>query len=246
MILEPVKKTKLYEGIITQIVGMIRSGELKPGDKLPTERQLCEQLSVSRAAIREALRVLESIGYIESRVGDGTFIRSISLDDLIDPFSDIFAQNDNIIPNLVEVRLVLEPKIAAIATKRITEEQIKRIEAILQNMSAAIDRGEKGFSEDEQFHLELAQSTNNKALSTIYEMCRKLLSETVKTVLQKTPGQPRIALEDHHKILEAIKMHDETLAATRMHDHLKRNFDDLLYASNEVSAKIPNDKDIFL
>lgn len=227
MVLQPLKRTKLYEDIIKQILGMIRSGELCPGDKLPPERSLCEQLSVSRPAIREALRVLESMGYVESRVGDGTFVRSISLDDLMDPFSDIFAQSGDAISNLVEVRLILEPQIAAIATRRITPAQIENLEAILDAMQREIDGGAFGIREDEQFHMELARSTNNDALSTIYEMCRKLLSETITAVLQKQPDQPRIALKEHRRILEAIKRKDGEAAAIRIYNHLQRNFGDL-------------------
>lgn len=224
MVLQPLKRTKLYEDIIKQILGMIRSGELKPGDKLPPERSLCEQLSVSRAAIREALRVLESLGYVESRVGDGTFVRAISLDDLIDPFSDIFSQNGDVISNLVEVRLILEPQIAAIAARRITPAQVSKLTAILDAMEREIAAGAFGIPEDEQFHMELVRSTNNEALTTIYEMCRKLLSETITAVLQKQPDQPRIALREHRKILEAIEAKDGETAAIRIYNHLQRNF----------------------
>ena len=83
--LEPLVKTRLYEEIVKQIINRIKSGELKPGDKLPTERELASQLKVSRTAIREALRSLEVMGVIDSKVGSGTFVKEMSLDSLMDP-----------------------------------------------------------------------------------------------------------------------------------------------------------------
>jgi len=101
--LEPIKKSRLYERIVTQILDMVKNGELKPGDRLPTERELSAQLQVSRTAIREALRAIELMGIIDSRVGGGTYIKEMTLDSLMDPFAGVLIKNDRLIIELIEV-----------------------------------------------------------------------------------------------------------------------------------------------
>ena len=104
--LEPIKKSRLYEKVISQILNMVKNGELKAGDRLPTERDLAIQLHVSRTAIRAALRSMEFMGLIESKVGGGTYIREMTMEDLMDPFAAVLANNERLIIELIEVRLL--------------------------------------------------------------------------------------------------------------------------------------------
>lgn len=221
--LEPLKKTRLYEEIIEQIKDLILKGELKPGDKLPTERDLAVQLNVSRTAIREALRSLESMGFIESRVGGGTFIREVTLDNVIKPFSGILSQDKKLMMELIEVRILLEGEIAKLAAQRITEEKIKMIEDSISLMEKEIKSGDIGISGDNSFHDTLAIVAENSAMSKILSMCGDLLSDTRKATL-KIPGQPAKSIVDHKEIFEAIKNKDGEEAKRRMQAHLNKAF----------------------
>jgi GntR family transcriptional repressor for pyruvate dehydrogenase complex len=219
--LEPLKKTRLYEEIIKQLQDLIRKGQLKPGDKLPPERELALQLNVSRTAIREALRSLESMGFIESRVGGGTFIKEVTLDNIMDPFSSILSQDKKLILELIEVRLLLEVETARLAAKRIDEQKSREIEKALELMEREIVEGGIGIQGDNMFHNAVAIAAGNTALMKILNMCDDLLSSTREATL-KIPGQPQKTLIDHRNIYEAIISGDEKRAASLMKDHLTK------------------------
>src|SRR6056297_3128640 len=122
--LEPVKKIRLYESIVKQIQHLINEGDLIPGQRLPPERELSEELGVSRTSIREALRALETMGYLESKVGvgGGTYVKEVTFSNIVSPFSATLLQNDDFIVELLEVRLVLEIEVARLAATRRTDD----------------------------------------------------------------------------------------------------------------------------
>jgi len=217
--LEPLKKTRLYEEIVKQLIDLIEVGKLKPGDRLPSERQMAEELGVSRTAIREALRALESMGYIESKVGGGTFIREISLDKALLPFTTLLSQDKNLIKELLEVRQLLESEIALLASKRATEEDIKNMETALDSMREDIEQGGIGLEGDNAFHNALAIAARNMAMTKILELCDELLSKSRESTL-RIPGQPARSLEDHVAILHAVKERDHVLAQQLMKQHM--------------------------
>lgn len=230
--LEPLKKKKLYEEIVKQLTDLIEEGKLLPGDKLPSERQLAEELNVSRTAIREALRAMESMGYIESKVGGGTFVKAISLDNVLHPFSAVLSQNKKLISELLEVRQLLEAEITLLAAKRSTDEDFQAMQQALDEMEQDIESGGIGLKGDNDFHTALATASRNSAMSEILRMCAGLLSKSRQTTL-RIPGQPKKSLEDHKAIFGAIKNRSESLAQELMKDHIKKaianfnaNYDD--------------------
>ena len=143
---------KLYEEIAAQMMEQIRSGALRPGDRLPPERTLAEEYGVSRTAIREALRSMEMMGCVESHVGEGTYIKTPSLQEIVDPFSMLIAQNGRMGGDLIEARLILETEIAALAARRRTDEQLSALEKTLAEMRRDIESGGMGIEADERFH----------------------------------------------------------------------------------------------
>ena len=217
--LEPPKKTRLYENIIEQLVTLIRDGTLKPGDKLPPERKLAEELKVSRTAIREALRSLETMGYISSKVGGGTYINELTLQNVMSPFSSLLSQNKKLIIELIQVRMLLETEIARSAAKHITPSKIKQIQKTIDDMRVEIDDGKNGVHADNAFHNVLAVASENQALKIILDMCGDLLSQTREATLNIV-GQPEITLKDHMHIFDAIRKGESDLAANRMKQHL--------------------------
>src|SRR5256886_11731425 len=114
MDLAPIKSTRIYEEIVRQIKGMIAEGRLKSGDQLPPERDLAEKFLVSRTSVREALRALESVGLIEIRPGEGTFVREISVEALIEPLPLVMASHRGAIAEPFEARRRVESAVAAL------------------------------------------------------------------------------------------------------------------------------------
>lgn len=224
--LEPLTKTRLYEDIIKQIIDRVKSGELKPGDKLPTERELSLQLNVSRTAIREALRSLEIMGVIDSKVGSGTYIKEMNLDILMDSFAAVLTKNDRLIIELIEVRMLLEVEIAKLAARRIDEKKASAIEKTLDLMEKEISEGGLGLKGDNAFHNELAKAGDNLAMTSILGLCGELLDSTRKAALKAMRDQKK-GLDDHRAIFYAVKKGDEEDAARLMKEHLETAYRNL-------------------
>src|SRR5215472_3422191 len=113
-----VRRTRVYHEIVDQIRELIADGRIKPGDRLPPERELAELFKASRNSVRDAIRVLEQMGLTESRQGDGTYVRSVSAEDLAEPLALIVLQSRTQMRELLEVRRVLEPALAEFAAER--------------------------------------------------------------------------------------------------------------------------------
>jgi len=128
MIFKEVIPVRLYENVMKQIVDLIKNNELKPGDKLPPERELAEKFSISRGSLREAFRVLESRGLIKSKPGGGRFIREVGKDVLIGSENIILRLEKSSMLELWEARKVFEFKVAELAAQRVTAEDIRIIE----------------------------------------------------------------------------------------------------------------------
>src|SRR2546427_11748123 len=123
--LGPIKSTRIYEEIVRQVKQLIAEGRLKSGDQLPPERDLAEKFVVSRTSVREALRALESLGFVEIRPGEGTFVREMSVDSLVGPLALVMTAQREAIGELFEARRVLEPSIASLAASRATPEEVQ-------------------------------------------------------------------------------------------------------------------------
>ncbi|MDR3552911.1 MAG: FadR/GntR family transcriptional regulator [Clostridia bacterium] len=218
--LEPLMKTRLYENIVNQFMDMIRTGELKPGDKLPTERELAAQLNVSRTAIREALRSMELMGLIDSKVGSGTYIREMTLDKLLDSFASVLTTNDRMNIEMLEVRLLLEVEIARRAARKNGEGHIAALEKSISIMEDEIRKGKLGLEGDNAFHTELAKAADNLAMISLLGLCDELLASTRKAALKALPD-PKIGLMQHREILEAVRGGDVEKAGSLMRNHLE-------------------------
>jgi GntR family transcriptional repressor for pyruvate dehydrogenase complex len=225
--LEPIKKIRLFERIVTQILDMVKSGELRPGDRLPTERDLALELHVSRTAIREALRSMELMGIIESKVGGGTFIREMTLENLMDPFAGVLAKNGRLIIELIEVRMLLEVEIAKLAARKINAAKTEVLEQTLVLMEKEVKDGGLGLKGDNAFHQALADAADNLALMSITRLCSELLNSTRKAALEALKNK-MTGVEHHKAIFEAVKAGNETEAGSLMLNHLKVAYQNLL------------------
>ena len=207
------KQNRLYEDAMVRLAEHIRKGRLKPGDRLPSERDLAAQMKISRATLREALRVMQLQGIIESRRGAGNYVASgnaeeiaLALDHLA--FHDIF-----------ELRLLIEPSIAALAAQRATPQDISRLETILSRQEQEIIGNRFIADTDEVFHSALAESTHNHALMKIGTMLIQIIAPSRKKKLQ-TPQRARLSLVSHQAIVAAVRSRDAQRARSQMEEHL--------------------------
>jgi GntR family transcriptional repressor for pyruvate dehydrogenase complex len=216
---EPINSPRIYEEIVRQIRTLISEGKLKSGDRLPPERDLAERFRVSRASVREALRSLESMGLIEIRLGEGTFVREISVDSLIEPLALVILTQREAVGELFEARRLLEPPIAGLAARRSTKEEIQEMERILEEQGKEVAAGGTGLAQDAAFHAAIASSTNNRAITRIVHAVIDLLTQSREESLQ-IAGRPTRSHQDHLRILEAIRGRRSAEARRAMLDHV--------------------------
>jgi GntR family transcriptional repressor for pyruvate dehydrogenase complex len=206
--------------IVEQIEARIFAGDLKVGDQLPPERELGEQFGVSRTAVREAVKTLREKGLIEIQHGRGTFVTNDtpgamrhSLDMLMK-----FGTTDGF-ANLVEVREILEPEIAALAALRMTGEHIDVMREAIEIMETAFDKVEVYVEADLDFHLALAEATQNPLIPALMDSIIDLLREQRKRIGLTNGGLQRGQIH-HRQILDAVIRRDPQAARKAMQNHL--------------------------
>ena len=218
----PIRSSKVYEQITEQIEQLILSGKLRSGDRLPTERELAEQFQASRTAVREAMKTLAQKGLVDMRPGRGTVV--------IDGTSRAMRHSLGLMirvrqagseSNLVEVREILEPEIAALAAARATEEHFDALREAVQIMDASLDDADTYIAADNDFHRALAKATQNDLILTFVDSIVDLLSEQRKHIFSVSGGSSRGQM--HHKtLLAAIQSHDPDAARVAMRAHLQQ------------------------
>ncbi|MDR1507341.1 MAG: FadR family transcriptional regulator [Treponema sp.] len=223
---EHLQHKRIYEEVVELIIQQIRSGKLKMGQKLPPERVLAEEMGVSRTSLREALRALESMGFIYSVTGGGNYVNSVSIGNVLSPLSAMVAQDTKFAADIIDVRRHLEVHMASLAAKNATKQQISQIYSTILNMQSEVEEGGIGIKGDNQFHLEIAKASQNRAFAVISELVGELMAESRKATLE-IPGQPLKSIEDHIAIFEAIRDGDENRAAAAMEGHLNKAWQNL-------------------
>ena len=216
---KPIKKAKVYEEIVAKIKDMVEKGRFKSGDQLPVERELAEVFRVSRSSVREALRSLESQGFIESRQGDGTYIASQPAESIVRPLASVISTEKDDQMELFEMRRMIEPDLAYLAAERATEEEIAMMEKVLALQEEQIARGESGTDVDKSFHYIMARAAKNKAILRITDNVMDLLAESREQYLQ-VEGRPEKSILRHREVLDAIRARDPERAEESMRAHL--------------------------
>lgn len=218
----PIQSERLYEGIVSQIEQRIETGELKVGDQLPSERELAEQFEVSRTVVREAVKALRQKGLLEIRPGRGTFITNGTSDTIRNSLGMLMKIGATKgWGNLVEVREILEPEIAALAATRITDEYISAMQEAVNIMDTALDNVDVFVEADLDFHLALAEGTQNPVIPILMDSIIDLLREQRKRTGLTKGGLQRGQIH-HKKILAAVTGRDPQSARQAMQDHMKQ------------------------
>lgn len=221
----PIKSTKVYEQVIEQIQSMIASGDLKKGDKLPSERQLAEQLGVSRTSVREALRALQIIGLIEVRQGDGNFITESFDHCLFEPLSVLFMLQESRPQEIVDLRRVIEVETATLAAQRITEEEIKELGELINQLKVLSEAQDEKNSVkvDKEFHYKIAQASKNYLLLNFLNVISALMDnfiEDARGMILMNQQNKGLLVEQHENIYKALARRDPKAAAEAMGIHI--------------------------
>jgi GntR family transcriptional repressor for pyruvate dehydrogenase complex len=216
---EPVQTRRYFEQVAQQIEQRILDGELSSGDQLPSERDLANQFNVSRTVIREAVKALAQKGLVEVRSGKGSFVTndtSMAVRDSLNLMIRLGGEERTL--DLMQVREILEPEIAALAATQITHEEISNLERCVQVMDETLDP-DSWTSADLSFHMGLAKATNNLLIPQIISAIVDLLWEQ-RLWIGLTKGGPERGQFHHKQILNAIKAQDPDRARDAMRDHL--------------------------
>jgi GntR family transcriptional repressor for pyruvate dehydrogenase complex len=232
VLLEPVRRSRIYEHIVDQIRALIREGRWSPGDQIPPERELAERFRVSRTSVREALRALEMQGVIESRQGGGTFVRTADTEALVPPLAAAILRGHRELAEVLEVRALIEPGIARLAAQRATEEHVAELEHILERQRDSIAREQPFVDEDTAFHYTLARAADNHILLRLHNVILDVLRESRQSYLH-VADRPQMSLRGHEAILEAVAAHDADRAHQASLAHITEVRDGILRAQSE-------------
>jgi GntR family transcriptional repressor for pyruvate dehydrogenase complex len=223
-----IKRRKLSDEVANQIKNLISEGKLKPGDRLPPERELIKQFGVSRPSLREALNSLVTMGFLDIKQSKRPFVKSVASGRMEDPLSFLIKTDTQKIFDLIEVRKAMEAWGASQAAQRATEEDIKRLESILEEMEKAIKEGRDWDKEDADFHLAIAQATHNMVQTHLMSTMYDLLRESVAKVFTDQTKMKKL-FQQHSRIVNAIKNRSPEKARERTLEHLD-------YVDSEVRA----------
>ena len=223
MPLVSIEPSRLYRQIAEQLRAMIVAGEYAPGTRLPPERELAQQLGVSRPSVREALIALEVAGFVDIRIGSGIYARR---PDAID-VGAVLEQEDGPL-ELTRARAVIEPQVAALAATHITPAQLDGVRDAIAQMEAEAAAGRIPIDGDRQFHVRVAEAAGNGVLVSVV---RQLFEGRTNPLFSKlaayfeNPKSWAAAIAEHRRILEALEARDPKAAAGAMQHHMQLSHD---------------------
>lgn len=207
--------------IIRQIKGLITSGQLKPGDKLPSERMMCERLGVGRTHLRDALKKLEFYGILKTLPQSGTVVAGMGLPALEGLITDMLSIHDNDFKSLVETRVILETNSAMLAARNRTVDDIIELEKAMHAHAEKAKNSDFTVEEDLLFHLKIAEAGKNSVLKSLMLIITPDIMAYFKTHNVCGEGRSHSAVEEHEMILEHIRNQDAEAAGAAVKDHLK-------------------------
>jgi GntR family transcriptional repressor for pyruvate dehydrogenase complex len=219
----PLKPERRHQVISQQIRNAIFDGTMRPGDKLPPERELSASFGASRIAIREALKGLEASGLVSIKHGSGVFVTNVSSKTMSDSLYSILRMQNTSISELTEARLIMEPNIARIASERGTEADFQRLEANIGETRLLLSENRSSTPKNIEFHSILAEMTHN----TVINLTMKSLFEVLHAMFVDASRNPRRrmsisnrSLNQHRKILRALRERDPEKVYRLMLDHI--------------------------
>jgi GntR family transcriptional regulator, transcriptional repressor for pyruvate dehydrogenase complex len=217
--LSPVRRSPLYEEVARRLQDLVASDRLEAGDRLPSERELAKQLGVSRTSVRQALASLRSLGLVDVRHGDGTYLMRPP-EEVVPTLTIEMLHVEADHPMLWEAREAIEVHAARLAATRRTAADLLAIHAAIQAMASAIDVGDDGNEPDAALHRAIVFAAHNPLLTQLFGSIAEPVARTSAASLSM-PGRPPESLRAHRAIAEAIGDRDPQRAASEMTSHLR-------------------------
>jgi len=218
MSFEIIKRESTLEVIIQQIKSQIKKGILKPGEKLPSERKLADQLGVSRASVREAIQALAFSGYLEVIQGKGTYILEIAIkyDEIVNFFSEF---SNYSLDYLMEARIMLEGEFARLAALNASQEEIDVIERVFNEIASSKDLN-TFFVKDLEFHLTIAKATHNPIMNGLMKIIGEMLYKETQKITEKSKYTKEDTIENTRNLIQAVKQRNAEQAKELMGKHI--------------------------
>jgi len=225
MTVEQIQRRKLYQEVLDRLQQRIRSGELAPGDQLPSERDLMEFYGVGRPAVREALQELARSGIVEIAHGERARVviptAQLLMGQIAVGAQHLLRTQPNMLEHMKEARVFLETGLARLAAERASADDVARLRQRLDEHRDALAEMDQFLARDMAFHREIATLSGNPIFPTLVEALFNWASEYYQSIV-RAPGVEDLTLAEHQRIVEAIAAHDGDAAAQAMHDHLTR------------------------
>lgn len=225
-----IERTSLSDAVTDSVISQIREGRYRAGDRLPTERELAEQLGVGRTSVREGLRFLEKLGILEIRQGTGTVVRSLSLGKVFEhliPVQTIIDLPGRDVRDIMHVRRILEAESAQLAARHATERQLGRLEELLDGMAASLEKPRDYLEMDLEFHVVVAMASSNPVLAQLINLIRDIYTRYFEIVL-RDPEMNKTSLNFHRLLYAALRDHDADAARQHILAHLSQAERDVL------------------
>ena len=217
------KENKLYEEVVRQVIGLIEAGELKDGDLLPAEADMAKSFGVSRATIREGLRILGIMGFVETRRGKGTVVQTARVDRFKEKLNAVAKKNRKDLQYIYEFDKMLEPAIARLAAEKAEEDDIKKLKQALSSLEKALLAGESGGEESLYFHRCIVESVKNPIIKMVFELTKSFQEWRSFDLVTMAPKE---TMKEYYKVYDAIRRGDSHLASRAMEEHLDRDTKD--------------------
>ena len=212
------RRSRLYEEVVERLRELIDVQELRPGDRLMSERELAERLGVSRTSVRQALTALEVMGLVDVRHGGGVFLAR-ALDDVLPSLATQLVHSHEQLPAVVEVREAIETQTARLAARRRSDEDLREMHEALARMEAAIDSNGDPASADAEFHTAIVNAAGNPLLVQLWAELSDSIDQTRRASLARPGVHPR-ASPPTARSSPPSRQPTRTRAAAAMREHL--------------------------
>jgi GntR family transcriptional repressor for pyruvate dehydrogenase complex len=224
--LQPIRPTRIYAEIVDQILKLINRGDIATGDRLPSERQLAQQLNVSRSALREAMTALEVLGIVEIKAGVGIFIGANSgaaSTSVMDEVAKLIAKVGPL--EILEVRMLIEPGAAQLAAERRTAHDLRVMDRAVQQMELEVKEGHEAWEPDWGFHRAIAAATQNPLVEAVFDNLGQRMKSPLWILMRarnfEFGDRGQRYLKDHRMVLDAIRKGRSETAFRAMGEHIQ-------------------------
>jgi GntR family transcriptional regulator, transcriptional repressor for pyruvate dehydrogenase complex len=221
--IQPIKKANISEQVFEQLKQQLIAGEWKSGDKIPSENELAVAFGVSRVTVRQALQKMTVLGLIETRLGEGSFVKEIKPGVYMNTLIPMAYLGEQSLLEVLEFRQAIEVKTAELAAKRATDEDIEGLEKIFDRMKKYKDDARRFSEADLDFHLKLAEMTDNSLIIETHNIIKDILSVAMQHIVEKL-GNTK-GLYYHEMLLEATKERDYKKCGDIMAHHVDETYD---------------------